>query len=71
MNSEELVKAVKHYCNENQMTYVDDIRIGNDILILVLGDNAADKLKNCLTDLKVKHTTPMAVSDAIGSYVSL
>lgn len=71
MNANELICVVKHYCNENQMTYVDDIKIGNDILILVLGDNAADKLKNCLADLKVKHTTPMAVSDAIGSYVSL
>ena len=71
MEAYELIASVKQYCTKNQMTYVDDVKIGRDILVLVLGTDSAKKLEKCLTSLNVKHSTPMAVSDAIGSYVSL
>lgn len=71
MEADTLINLVKQYCTEHQMTYVDCVRIGRDILVLVLGTDSAKKLKDCLTDLGVEHSTPMAVSDAIGSYVSL
>lgn len=53
------------------MTFVDDVKVGKSLLILVSGDNSAKKLKAFLEDKGLKHSTPMAASDAIGSYVEL
>lgn len=71
MNRIELVDIIKQYCLNNKIKFIDDIKVGNDILILVAGVDSAKKLKECLLTLNVKHTTPLLVADAIGSYVSL
>lgn len=71
MSADEIIHAVKQYCEKNKLIYIDDISVGKDILILVIGDKSVEKLHSCLTDLNVKHTTPMVVADAIGSYISL
>lgn len=71
-NDRELfVNEVKMFCENNKMTFVDDVKVGKSLLILVSGDNSAKKLKAFLEDKGLKHSTPMAVSDAIGSYVEL
>lgn len=71
MNRTELVYAVKQYCKENKVEFIDDVKVGSSILVLVSSVGAVEKLEDCLTKLGVKHTTPMITADAIGSYVSL
>lgn len=63
------VNDVKLFCKESKITFVDDVKVGNSLLILITGDNSAKKLEAFLTEQGWRHSTPMAVSDAIGSYV--
>ena len=63
------VNDIKLFCEESKITFVDDVKVGYSLLILVAGDNSAKKLEAFLTEQGWRHSTPMAVSDAIGSYV--
>ena len=40
-----LVNEVKMFCENNKMTFVDDVKVGKSLLILISGDNSAKKLK--------------------------
>ena len=71
MNKNEIISSIKQYCKANKLTYVDDVTVGQNILVLVLGTDSANKLNECLTNLELEHTTPTVVSDAIGSYIKM
>ena len=71
MTQSEFLDEVKSFCSNKSFRYIGYVPIGRDILILILGDNCADALKQFLEDLGVKHTTPRKMDDGIGSYVTL
>ena len=71
MTQSEFLDEVKSFCSNKSFKYIGHVPIGRDILILILGDNCADALKQFLEDLGVKHTTPRKMDDGIGSYVTL
>ena len=71
MTREDLIEEVKYFCSKNSYEFISCIPIGRDNLILINGDNCANKLKEFLSTLNVKHTTPCKISDKIGSYVTL
>ena len=71
MTKDELIAQTKTWCEAEKLIYVDDVTVGRDTIILVMGKDAATKLDGFLDSLSLKHTTSMAVADAIGSYVTL
>lgn len=56
-------------CSRKGLKFIDDVLIGNTVLILVRGEECKAALSELLTDLKVEHTTPAMIVDGIGSYV--
>lgn len=71
MTKEELVARTKSWCEAEKLLFVDDVTVGQDTLLLVMGKDAATKLDGFLDGHSLKHTTSMIIADAIGSYVTL
>ena len=72
MERAELVNEVKAMCKANNANFVDDIRVCNEIIIVITGnENCKDLLDELLTDLDLEHTQPTLGVDGIESYVTL
>lgn len=71
MSRDEIVKLVKSLCAEKQFMFVDDIYIYNSVLVLIVGEKCAEELDQLLTKHNLEHTTPTAIADGIGSYITI
>lgn len=71
MEREELVTITKDFCKDNSLVFVNDIKVGNSILLLVKGENCKDLLEEHLTSLGLEHTKADIILECFGSYVTL
>lgn len=71
MGRTELVEEVHRMCAEHNIEFVDDIKIGNALLVLIRGKHSKELLDELLTDLGLEHTSPTLIVDGIGSYVTI
>lgn len=71
MSRQSIVELVMSLCKEKLFTFVDDIQVGNSVLILIRGQNCAKVLDQFLTEQGLEHTTPAMIVDGIGSYVTI
>lgn len=71
MNRNDIVELVKSFCSENKLTFVDDIHVGDSVLVLIRGEKCAKMFDNFLTEHGLTHTTPALIVDGIGSYIAI
>lgn len=71
MTRADLVNEVKILCQEHQLQFVDDVLVGNSVLILVRGEESKRILGLFLKEQGLEHTTPTMITDSIGSYVTI
>lgn len=66
-----LIDYIKSLCQKKNLELVDDIQVGDDILVIVKGEDCATILDEYLHTMGLAHTTPTMIADGIGSYVTL
>nr|DAW00996.1 MAG TPA: hypothetical protein [Caudoviricetes sp.] len=71
MSRDDVVELVKSLCTEKQLTFVDDILVGNSVLVLISGNDCARVFDCFLTEQGLEHTTPTMIVDGIGSYITI
>lgn len=71
MDRQTLVTSIKTLCERHKVKFVDDVKVGRSVLILVVSENAIGLLTEWLTAMQVEFTTPMMMTDAIGTYVTI
>lgn len=71
MSRNEIVELVKSLCSEKNLSFVDDILIGNSVLVLIRGEDCAKVFDCFLTEQGLMHTTPTLIVDGIGSYITI
>lgn len=71
MNRNELTTLIKSFCDEHKYKFVDDIQVGNSVLVLIRSQDCAKALDLFLTEQGLEHTTPALIVDGIGSYITI
>lgn len=71
MSREDIVEAVKSMCSEHKFELIDDIKVGNSVLVLIRGKECANVLDLFLKEQGLEHTTPTMIVDGIGSYITI
>lgn len=71
MSRDEIVSCIKTFCALHNYKFVDDIRIGNFVLVLISGNDCAKVFDCFLTEQGLEHTTPTMIVDGIGSYITI
>ena len=71
MTSQELYSDFRDYCHHKKLEFVTAVSVGKSLILLAKGDKVVKLMKDYLNARDLEYTEPVAMLEAIGTYVTV
>ena len=71
MTSQELYLDFRDYCHHKKLEFVTAVPVGKSLILLAKGNKAVRLMKDYLDARGLEYTEPVAMLEAIGTYVTV
>ena len=71
MTRQELELDFKDYCHHKKLEFITSISVGKSLILLAKGNKVIRLMKDYLNARCLEYTEPVAMLDAIGTYVTV
>ena len=71
MTSQELELDFKDYCHHKKLEFITSIPVGKSLILLAKGNKVVRLMKDYLNARDLEYTEPVAMLEAIGTYVTV
>lgn len=71
MTHQELYLDFRDYCHHNRLEFITSISVGKSLMLLAKGDKVIKLMKDYLDARGLEYTEPVAMLEAIGTYVTV
>ena len=71
MTNQELELDFKDYCHHKKLEFITAIPVGKSLILLAKGNKVVRLMKDYLNARDLEYTEPVAMLEAIGTYVTV